>query len=348
MNGSDIELTSPLAPNGLIVKTVASNAFDGSQDMAYTKYCAEELSLLRKGIAQETWQSQAMAVKTCSDLNTVMRLIQQSPNLSRPEIRRELSNTFATATVTGLNSSINLALRLWLMMNFQDTRFETLRHQASCIEWNESSTLHARVAELFPKARWDVSAATSRLTPHFTAVFLTQVCGLQIGWTTSICDHLRLDRYSGTLMIFPYKSHLSHLLASDQVNVKCPIPPDVLRETLLSLDLLFPIWDHATSRLLEDHKQSFHDIGPFSAQSSTLTLGDFDYWRDRLLELREVLDAPPVSWAQLYRDRRNPQQFWTFWIALFILALTLLSSIASFVQAWASVKALKMAQHPNA
>ena len=122
----------------------------------------------------------------------------------------------------------------------------------------------------------------------------------------------------------------------------------MLRETLLSLDLLFPIWDHATLQLLEDHKQSFHESGPFLAQSATLTLDDFDYWRDRLLELREVLDAPPVSWQQLYRDSRNPQQFWTFWIALFILALTLLSSIASFVQAWASVKALKMAQHPSA
>jgi hypothetical protein len=220
MSAFDIGLASPLAPNDLIVKTVASNAIHGWQDMAYAKYCAEELSLLRKGVAQETWQSQAMAVKTYTDLNTVMRLIQQSPHLSRPEMRRELSNTFATATVAGLNSSISLALRLWLMMNFQETRFETLRHQATCIEWNESSTLHARVAELFPKARWDVSAATSRLGPHFTAAFLTQVCGLRIEWTTSICDHLRLDRYSGTLRIFPYKSHLIHLLASDQVNVK--------------------------------------------------------------------------------------------------------------------------------
>lgn len=220
MSASDIELASPLAPKDLIVKIVASNAIHGSEDRAYAKYCAEELSLLRKGVAQETWQSQAMTVKTYTDLNAVMRLIQQSPHLSRPEIRCELSNTFATATVAGLNSSINLALRLWLMINFQDIRYQTLRHQATCIEWNESSTLHARVAELFPKARWDVSAATSRLGPHFTAVFLTQVCGLKIVWTTSICDHLRLDRYSGTLRIIPYASHLSHLLTSDQVYVK--------------------------------------------------------------------------------------------------------------------------------
>ncbi|ERF73921.1 hypothetical protein EPUS_05344 [Endocarpon pusillum Z07020] len=322
MSASDIELASPLAPKDLIVKIVASNAIHGSEDRAYARYCAEELSLLHKGVAQETWQSQAMAVKTYTDLNTVMRLIQQSPHLSRPEIRRELSSTFATATVASLNSSINLALRLWLMINFQDIRFETLRHQATCIEWNESSTLHARVAELFPKARWDVSAATSRLGPYFTAVFLTQ-------W----------DLEDFPVQI-PPQSSTNQRSGERQVNV--------LRETLLSLDLLFPIRDHATSQLLEDHRQSFHESGPFLAQSSTLTLGDFDYWRDRLLELREVLDAPPVSWQQLYRDRRNPQQFWTFWIALFILALTLLSSIASLVQAWASLKALKMAQHLSA
>ncbi len=220
MSGSETELVSPLAPKDLIVKTVVSNAVQVWQDRAYAKYCAEELSLLRKGVAQETWQSQAIAVKTYTDLNTVMRLIQQSPHLSCPELRRELSNRFATATVAGLNSSINLALRLWLMMNFQETRFETLRHQATCIEWNETSTLQACVAELFPKARWHVSAAMSRLGPHFTAVFLTQVCGLKIEWTTSICDHLRLDRYSGTLRIFPYKSHLIRLLTSDQVTVK--------------------------------------------------------------------------------------------------------------------------------
>lgn len=120
----------------------------------------------------------------------------------------------------------------------------------------------------------------------------------------------------------------------------------VLMETSLSLDLLFPFWDNRTLALLEKEGQTFHQDGPFES-TKALNLSAFDYWRDRLLELHEeIFQAPPVSWAQLWRDRRNPQQFWTFWVALVILLLTILSTAASIVQAWASVKALNMT-HPS-
>lgn len=118
------------------------------------------------------------------------------------------------------------------------------------------------------------------------------------------------------------------------------IPFEVLNETRLSLDLLFPFWDSRTVALLGKEKQTFQEYGPFE-MTKTLTLLDFDHWRDRLLELHEeVFQSPPVSWAQLWRDRRNPQQFWTFWVALMILLLTVLSTVATIVQAWAAVKAL--------
>ena len=119
------------------------------------------------------------------------------------------------------------------------------------------------------------------------------------------------------------------------------LPLEVLKETKLSLDLLFPFWDSRTVALLTREKQDFHEYGPFEA-TRTLTLSNFDYWRDRLLELHEeIFQAPPVSWAQLWRDRRNPQQFWTFWIAMVILILTVVSTIATIIQAWASLRALR-------
>jgi hypothetical protein len=75
--------------------------------------------------------------------------------------------------------------------------------------------------------------------------------------------------------------------------------------------------------------------------SRTLNMLEFDRWKDRLTELyEEVFQSPPVSWAQLWRDRRNPQQFWTFWIALLILALTIVSTFATVIQSWASVASL--------
>lgn len=117
----------------------------------------------------------------------------------------------------------------------------------------------------------------------------------------------------------------------------------MLEETIQSLNLLFPLGDRDTNIFLTKEKQSFHLSRPHVMQADSMSFSDFDHWRDRLLEVREVLDAPPVSWAQLWRDRRNPQQFWTFWIALIILALTALSLIASVVQAWATLKALQLA-----
>lgn len=119
------------------------------------------------------------------------------------------------------------------------------------------------------------------------------------------------------------------------------IPQTVLSETIRSLDLLFPFWDERTHKLLEREGQTFHQVGPFDDYRA-LNLCEYDHWRDRLSELYEIFQSPPVSWAQLWTDRRNPQQFWTFWIALIILALTVVSTICSIVQAWASVLALHL------
>ena len=55
----------------------------------------------------------------------------------------------------------------------------------------------------------------------------------------------------------------------------------------------------------------------------------------------EVYKAPPVTWSQLWRDRRNPQLFYTFWIAFAILVLTVAQFVTGVIQAWASVQALK-------
>jgi len=92
---------------------------------------------------------------------------------------------------------------------------------------------------------------------------------------------------------------------------------------------------------LQSQGQSFHQIGSFD-EPTTLSLADFHVWGNRLFEIYDVIFmSPPVSWSQLWQDRRNPQQFWTFWIALVILALTMLSCVTGIVQAWASIEALK-------
>jgi hypothetical protein len=113
----------------------------------------------------------------------------------------------------------------------------------------------------------------------------------------------------------------------------------VLRETVRSLDLLFPPWDERTEVLLLKEKMTFHRPIEPNASSRTLNLREFVHWRERLLELYdEVFLSPPTSWSQLWADRRSPQQWLTFWLALAIAVFTVISTIATIVQTWASLR----------
>lgn len=329
---------------------------------SYFEYYNEELVLLRTGISEKTWQSKGLATKTYEDIFYVVNVLRDNGDSRRPQLRSLLRSRFRSSDDLGLDRSINLAIRLWLMINTQEPEFGGIRHGATCVQWDDETTLRAFFQRLFPKTRWQITSRSSRLGPHFTAAFMERVCGLKIEWTTSLQDHLWLDRPRKALKIFPFKCHLQAMIDSHQnssnkkkyvhhgficmcqvlINlISLLIPFEVLNETRLSLDLLFPFWDNRTVALLEKERQMFHDYGPFEV-TRTLTLLDFDHWRDRLLELHEeVFQSPPASWAQLWRDRRNPQQFWTFWVALMILLLTVLSTVATTVQAWASMKALQ-------
>ncbi|KAL8715347.1 MAG: hypothetical protein Q9225_006386 [Loekoesia sp. 1 TL-2023] len=309
----------------------------------YFIYYSEELDLLRKGISEESWQIKGLAAETYEDIFYLVNVLRKNGDSRRSELRQRLSLRFPSADDQGLNRSIDLAIRLWLMINTQEPEFGGLRHEAISVQWDDESTLLAFLHSLFPRSRWQITAQSSRLEPHFTAAFMRDVCGLSIEWTTSLHDHLRLDRLRKALKVFPYKCHLQALIDSHKnssENKQPLVPLQVLEETKLSLALLFPFWDSRTVAFLVKEKQDFHEHGPFEA-TRALTLLDFDHWRDRLLELHEeVFQPPPVSWAQLWRDRRSPQQFWTFWIAIMILALTVVSTAATIVQAWASLKAL--------
>ncbi|EXJ60138.1 hypothetical protein A1O7_04290 [Cladophialophora yegresii CBS 114405] len=309
----------------------------------YFVYYSEELELLRKGISKDSWQSKGLPVTTYEDIFHLVDVLRHNHQSRRPELRQCLTSRFRTSHVTGLNRSIDLAIRLWLMVNTQDLEFAGLRHEATSVQWDDENTLEDFVGSLFPHSRWQLTAQSNRLSPFFTVAFMQDVCGLRIQRTTSLHDHLQLDRFRKELKIFPYKCHIKALIDSHgSGNAKQPplIPLKVLRETKLSLDLLFPFWHSRTVALLAKEKQDFHEHGPFEA-IRTLTLSDFDHWRDRLLDLHEeIFQAPPISWAQLWRDRRNPQQFWTFWIAMVILILTCVATVATIIQAWASLKAL--------
>lgn len=183
---------------------------------AYFEYYIEELELLRTGIREESWQIRTIAATTYEDIFYVVGVLREHAESRRPEIRALLRSRLQDSDDYGLNQSINLALRLWLMINVQDPEFEGHRHGVSCCQWDDGSSLKNFLKRVFPQPQWQINSRSSRLSPHFTAVFMQRVCGLEIVWTTNLRDHLLLDRRRKSLKVFPYKCHLQALIESHQ------------------------------------------------------------------------------------------------------------------------------------
>ena len=120
-------------------------------------------------------------------------------------------------------------------------------------------------------------------------------------------------------------------------------PKGFIEETILTLHLLFPLYDKETVgylEALEPHKPfpNIHDPVP-----QQLYLDDFGYWHDRLAALLAESQSPPIfldsPWPTLrtlrllWNDRRNPHQWWTFWFAATILLQTFIFGIITSVAA---------------
>lgn len=209
-------------PDGLqiveaICKSSALTTYTHQSELEpYKSYCEQELRLLGVAFSKESWPRQASAIRTYDDIALVSATLSNCGDCIRPDIRRHLQQHFSQASTIELNRAIDLVLRLQLMINFREFEFETLRHESACVQWDDISSLRAFLVLLFPKARWNVSPAKSRPGRHFTASFLTRVCGIRIVWTSSLADHLRLDLNQGVLLVFPYKQHLEWLLTEGE------------------------------------------------------------------------------------------------------------------------------------
>jgi len=62
-------------------------------------------------------------------------------------------------------------------------------------------------------------------------------------------------------------------------------------------------------------------------------IGNFEYWHDRLVILKQVFDeAEPSNIQQWWCDRRKGVQWYTFWVAAIVLALTIIFGLIQCVE----------------
>lgn len=129
-----------------------------------------------------------------------------------------------------------------------------------------------------------------------------------------------------------------------------PFPDGFIDETLRTLSLLFPQNDRKSYRWVRSQ------IVEHTLDSSILRCGNlraqnrrfehFPFWHDRLVILKQAFDeSSPRGLRQWWKDRRNSVQWYTFWVAVLVFAMTLffglVQSVEGALQVYLSWKALK-------
>lgn len=125
----------------------------------------------------------------------------------------------------------------------------------------------------------------------------------------------------------------------------------LIEETLRTLALLFPERDEKVKKWFATIQKK-NGLDPLAIKCGQLNkenrnIEKFRIWRDRISILKQAFDeSEPKTVARLWHDDRKKVQWFTFWIAAVIFALTVffgvIQSSTAIIQAWASIRSLNL------
>lgn len=296
-------------------------------------------------------QGHPVAIRTHQDIVKISYLMRK--NVSREDIEGILNNALETIDARSgeasvmdkrgkleekVHNTINLVARLYFMVNVgaPETTFTPGRTKLQWTDNNPRSFLSNQFGS--SKSLRDV---TVRFEKAFTARNIERVAGITIHWTDNLADHLRmLDSDDKTVAIFHYASFLKH----QAVPVFPPFFPSLyptgfIEETLRTLALLFPQHDRESSMWLQSRSgPNCHGTNRELLKCGHLRLEErqqtnFNFWHDRLVILKQAYDeSRPATLSQWWLDRRNTVQWYTFWVAIVVLFLTIFFGLVQSIE----------------
>jgi hypothetical protein len=114
-------------------------------------------------------------------------------------------------------------------------------------------------------------------------------------------------------------------------------PDGMIEETLKTLALLFPKWDRPTRTWYTQEAAvrglDMEAVNIDHLDTDQRQIEKFSYWHDRLVILKQGFDeARPSTLSQWWSDRRNGVQWYTFWIAVLVLVLTVFFGVVQSIE----------------
>ena len=145
------------------------------------------------------------------DVNTMHAMVKRSigvmhahwPQLTRGQCRQHLATHYPARSRSGLDEAIDIALRIWLMIDSRDDSVTGYPRR-----WGEDESVQDIVLDRFPWILQHENKNTMRFPRQFRAVDLERISGIVIQWTAFLDEHLWFNDDNRTLKIFNHKAWL--------------------------------------------------------------------------------------------------------------------------------------------
>ncbi|MCJ1453719.1 hypothetical protein MMC28_004067 [Mycoblastus sanguinarius] len=261
------------------------------------------------------------------------------------QLHLTLRDRFPFCDPASATNSIFLAVRLWLMLNVGSSAILTLFPGRSSLGWTEDQSLDSFIDTCFPVS--ELGPTLSQWPFSLNVYNLQRIGGFDIVWTDHLADHLYLNEDIGTISVYHHVQVLRGLLPNKSPDQA--LPDGLIVETLQTLALLIP-------RANRDCTKWFQRIHVKNAKDIDQGAGDvelwhwarspekYKFWGQRLITIKLAYEtSEPKNLGQWWHDRRSKVQWYTFWVAILVLILTI---VFGLIQSITGVMQVYYAAHP--
>ena len=259
---------------------------------------------------------------------------------SPEQLQLPLRLRFPHCDLLSATNSIFLAVRLWLMLNVGSSAILTLFPGRSSPEWTDDQSLDNFIDSCFPASDW--GPRLSQWPFSLNIYNLERVGGFEIVWTDHLADHLYLNEDLGTISIYHHVQVLRGVLQAKSPNQA--LPDRLILETIQTLALIVPRANRDCKKWFEKASSKYVDVidrgaGDVEMLHWARSPEKYKYWGQRLITIKMAYDASePKNLGQWWHDRRRRVEWYTFWVAVLVVFLTivfgLIQSITGVMQVY--------------
>ncbi|KAI0147304.1 hypothetical protein GGR57DRAFT_477013 [Xylariaceae sp. FL1272] len=269
------------------------------------------------------------AISTYEDIISIIDIVRANLQLPPSEVLDLVKATRgADPSTSKTAASIALGLRLWLMFDVHDCLPQN-RSLPHFIPWVENPSLESVITR---QSTWSPHSRPGRFQENMNVWNMYRMVGFQIKWTNNLNLHLVLE--GSTIYFF----HNASVLKLMKTLPNFPLPHRYLDETIATIDLLLPLDQRKCNKWLRGQVDALGlDQDIIHRRAPNFDRSYYVYWHARLIDIEHAFEtARPRSLVQWMYDTRNWERWWTFWLVVAGVSLTvifgLIQSVAGIIQ----------------